>query len=225
VSQWVDLTLTLGGPKVTAVPGLPGVEIDPVMDHPTHFRHNTKITMSIHVCTHVDAPYHFHVDGDTVDEMPLEKYMGPGLLLDLRSRWQRRAPVTLDDIKALSIPDESFHDKIVVFYTGWVESEFGQPHVYTDNPHMGVDTARYLVEQGVRAVGVDFAVDANPPIPTPRPENYPVHRILLGADIPLIENLVNLDKLAGKKFELFALPIKIYRGDGAATRAVAWLLD
>jgi kynurenine formamidase len=54
--------------------------------------------------------------------------------------------------------------------------------------------------------------------------DFPVHRLLLGQNIPLIENLINLEQLVGRSFELWALPIKLKGGDGAATRAVARLL-
>ena len=51
--------------------------------------------------------------------------------------------------------------------------------------------------------------------------DFPVHRLLLGQNIPLIENLINLDQLVGREFELWALPLKLKSGDGTATRAVA----
>ena len=68
---------------------------------------------------------------------------------------------------------------------------------------------------------VDFTVDKLPPGQPPQEGDCPIHRIVLPENIPLIENLTNLDKLVGREFELFALPIKIYKGDGAAARAVA----
>ena len=62
------------------------------------------------------------------------------------------------------------------------------------------------------------------PTPWPSIKDFPVHRLHLGQNIPLIENLINLDKLVGKDFELWALPLKLQGGDGAATRAVARIL-
>ena len=54
--------------------------------------------------------------------------------------------------------------------------------------------------------------------------DFPVHRLLLGQGIPIIENLINLDQLVGHPFELWALPIKLKGGDGGAARAVARLI-
>ncbi len=73
MSDLIDLTITLGGNRITEVPGLTGVETEPLMTHETHARSNTKLTLATHIGTHVDAPYHFHPGGTTVDDMPLEK--------------------------------------------------------------------------------------------------------------------------------------------------------
>ena len=73
-------------------------------------------------------------------------------------------------------------------------------------------------------MSVDFPIDKHPPTPQSTIHDFPVHRHLLGRGIPLIENLINLDQLVGKEFELWALPIKLKDGDGAAARAVARIL-
>ena len=85
----------------------------------------------------------------------------------------------------------------------------------------GTDTAAYLADNGVNAVAVDFPIDKHPPTPLSTINDFPVHRLLLGQGIPLIENLINLHLLVGEEFELWALPLKLKGGDGAATRAVA----
>lgn len=225
MAKWVDLTLTLGGPRMSMVPGHPPVTQEPINTHAKDFRSNTKLTMSIHVGTHVDCPYHFVPNGATIDEMPLEKYMGPGVLVDLRGKLKENEPITLSLLKPFGLTRETLEDRIVVFFTGWVEREFGRERVYVDNPYLSEEVARYLAGCKVRAVAVDFSVDKMAPGAPPRAGDCPIHRILLGQQIPLIENLINLDELVGKKFELMALPLKIYRGDGAATRAVARILD
>ncbi len=69
----IDLTITLGSDRSTVVPGLIGVTTEPLQTHETHTRSNTKLTLG----THVDAPYHFDSDGATLENMPLERCMGP----------------------------------------------------------------------------------------------------------------------------------------------------
>ena len=86
MSEWVDLSLTLGGPRMSVVPGHPEVTFEPINTHKEHFRSNTYMKMSIHCGTHVDCPRHFVDGGTTIDEMPIERYMGPGVLADLRGK-------------------------------------------------------------------------------------------------------------------------------------------
>ncbi|MBI2871741.1 MAG: cyclase family protein [Chloroflexi bacterium] len=224
MSELVDLTLTLGGERMTPVPGLLGVEIEPVHVHERDYRSNSRISMSIHLGTHVDAPYHFVPGGATVDQVPLEQFTGTGILIDLRGRWRRRASIGPAELWGAGVGREQAMDRMAVLFTGWTASESGSTRLYTDNPFLSPEAARSLVEAKVRAVAVDFPVDQSPGDAPPSPHQFPVHRILLGAGIPIIENLVNLDRLVGRQFELWALPLKIHRGNGGATRAVARLL-
>ena len=103
-------------------------------------------------------------------------------------------------------------------------TESGGPQFYGHGPYLSTEGAAYLAECGANAVAVDFPIDKHPDTPLSTINDFPVHRLLLGKNIPLIENLINLDKLVGKNFELWALPLKLKGGDGAATRAVARIL-
>ena len=99
MTELIDLTLTFGSDRVVPVPGLVGACTSPLHTHEVHARSNTKLTMATHLGTHVDAPYHFHPDGITVEDMPLEKYMGPALLLDLRRLYRGLPPISIGDLK------------------------------------------------------------------------------------------------------------------------------
>ena len=85
MTELIDLTLTLGSDRVVPVPGLLGVCTEPLHTHESHARSNTKLILATRIGTHVDSPYHFHADGTMVEDMPLNRYMGPALLLDLRA--------------------------------------------------------------------------------------------------------------------------------------------
>ena len=222
--QLIDLTLTLGSDRITGVPGLIGVETSPLMTHESHARSNTKLTLPTHIGTHVDAPYHFHPDGSTLEEMPLEKYMGPALLLDLRQLARSKTPISVDDLRQAGGETAALEGKIAVLFTGWAERESGAARFYSEGPYLSNEGADYLARCGVNAVAVDFPIDKHPATPQSTIHDFPVHRLLLGQNIPLIENLINLDRLVGRNFELWALPLKIKHGDGAATRAVARIL-
>ena len=225
--QLIDLTLTLGSDRVTAVPGLIGVTMEPLRTHESHTRSNTKLTLATHLGTHVDAPFHFHADGTTVEDMPLEKYMGPALLLDLRELAHSKTAISVSDLKEAGATPQESEGQIAVLFTGWAQQESGSVRFYSDGPYLSTDGADYLAQNQVNAVAVDFPIDKHPATPQSTLNDFPVHRLLLGQNIPLIENLINLinlDQLVGRKFELWALPLKLKGGDGAATRAVARIL-
>ena len=221
MAELIDLTLTLGSDRVTPVPGLVGVATEPLQTHETHARSNTKLTLATHLGTHVDAPYHFHPDGTTVENMPLDKFMGPARLLDLRKLAFPKAPIAVEDLQQAGGTASALKGMIAVLFTDWAEQESGGPRFYTEGPYLSIEGAEYLARSRVNAVALDFPIDKHPPLPQSTIYDFPVHRLLLGQNIPIIENLINLDKLVGLSFDLWALPLKLKGGDGAATRAVA----
>jgi arylformamidase len=224
MADLIDLTLTLGSDRVSLVPGLVGVETTPIQTHATHARSNQKLCLATHIGTHVDAPFHFVDGATTVENMPLEKYAGPALLLDLRQVAKAQSPLLVSELEQAGANAQSVRDKIVVLFTGWAEAESGGPRFYGHGPYLSTEGAAFLAEYGANAVAVDFPIDKHPDSPQSTIKDFPVHRLLLGQNIPLIENLINLDKLVGQEFELWALPLKLKGGDGAATRAVARIL-
>ena len=224
MTELIDLTLTLGSDRVAPVPGLIGVCTEPLHTHESHARSNTKLTLATHIGTHVDAPYHFHADGTTVENMPLDRYMGLALLLDLRDVAKSLTPLSVANLQGAGGTPAAVRDKIVVLFTGWAAAESGGAGFYSQGPYLSNEGAAYLADNGVNAVSVDFPIDKHPATPQSTIHDFPVHRLLLGRGIPLIENLINLDQLLGREFELWALPIKLKDGDGAAARAVARIL-
>ena len=224
MSELIDLTLTLGSDRISLVPGLVGVEVEPIQTHASHARSNQKLCLATHIGTHVDAPYHFVDGATTIENMPLEKYTGPAILLDLRRAAKGQSPLLVSELEDAGASADSIKDKIVVLFTGWAEAESGGTRFYGHGPYLSTEGAAFLAECGANAVAVDFPIDKHPETPLSTIKDFPVHRLLLGQNIPLIENLINLDKLVGKEFELWALPLKLKGGDGAATRAVARIL-
>jgi arylformamidase len=176
----------------------------------------THLTLSSHVGTHVDAALHFMPDGRSIDQYPVEAFTGAGVVIDVPR--EGVVPVTRDEVEVLD-PDVREGD-IVLFRFGY-GSRFGTPG-YADHPYLGEDTAHWLVERGVRMIGVDT--------PTPdlggahRPPGYafPVHMILLSRDILIIEHLgPDLARLAGRRVEVVAVPMPVRGADGAPAAVLA----
>ena len=193
MTDLIDLTLTLGSDRVAPVPGLVGVSMEPLHTHETHARSNTKLTMATHLGTHVDAPYHFHPDGITVDDMPLNRYMGPAKLLDLRELAKGQSAISTTDLQQAGADPETLRGQIAVLFTEGAALESGKPGFYSQGPYLGTDAADYLAQAQVNAVAVDFPIDKHPDTPLSTIKDFPVHRLLLGQNIPLIENLINYD--------------------------------
>ena len=183
-----------------------------------------------HGGTHLDAPVHFDSLGVSVERIPLNRLVGPAVVLDVSAK------AAADPDYRLSVADiQAFEGEhgaiapgtIVLLRTGW-SSRWGDRKAYfgddTPNdasklhfPGYGVEAARLLVEERqVAALGVDSpSVDYGPS------QDFPVHRLGAPRGVPNFENLTGLESLPSKGATVFALPMKIEGGSGAPLRTIA----
>lgn len=157
--------------------------------------------ISTHLGTHIDAPWHFLKNKSKLGGIRLENLVSDAIVIDCR----KYKEIPVDAAKNANIKN-----KIVFFYTG--HSKKTKPEYVKNWPVLSEYLAKFLVKNKVKAVGVDTLSPDNEP--------YNVHRILLDKEIPIIENLVNLDQLINKKFQAVILPLKLDL-DGAPCRAIA----
>lgn len=195
--RYVDLSVVVdeGTP---VYPGDPKVKIEPagVFDKDGYNDH--LVSIGTHVGTHMDAPLHMIEGGKTLDQILIEQFVGRGKVIEGL------------DIKTVQTAGIEAGD-IVLFHTGMIE-KYQKEDYFTDYPEISEDIANYLVKKKVKIVGVDMCSPDHPP--------FKVHKILLGGGVLIIENLTNLDQLAGKEFTVYALPIK-FALDGAPARVIA----
>jgi len=209
--ELVDVSLKLGGDMVR-YPGDAPVHGDVVTARPPGDSRPgwlvTSWTLNAHAGTHVDAPAHLLPGGRTVDELPPGELAGPGLVVDCR-----RATAAGRAVAAADLPGpEELKGKIVLLKLG-LGRELAAGRYDPSAPVLGADCALFLVETGVRAVGVDtLSVDRAGDEPA-------AHKILLGADLPLIEGL-DLSQAASGEWEVFALPLSLAGAEAAPCRAV-----
>jgi arylformamidase len=203
-------------PGLSRIPMAPDIEMHPLMEIAKGDSSNiTMITMASHVGTHMDAPCHFIQGARSIDQMPLDTFIGPLVTISVR-----RGPS--EEIQVADVEGADVRPGDIVFlHTGWSD-RFGTPD-YDDHPYLSVDVAKFLVERRVKMLGVD-CVNVDWPICT-RPPNYsrPIHNTLLGSEVLIIENLANLAAVAGRRARVYAFPLKYKNGDGAQTRVVAEL--
>jgi arylformamidase len=218
----IDLTITLA-PGV-GHPMFRKFAVAPFHVHEIHRRSNADFAMAIHTATHIDAPYHFFPDGRTIDHVPLEQLVGEAALFRLEALAEPRHRFTVDELRAAS-GGATLHDRIAVFATGWANRAFEAPSRYfREGPTITAEAARWLVEQRVKAVVLDCGTDAHEPVPVPD-QVLPVHHILLGGGVPIVENCIDTIRIPDGRFLLYALPLKIQAESGAPARVLAQMLD
>jgi arylformamidase len=194
-------------PRTPVYPGDPKVEIIP--DSRISAGDITNVStlrFGLHTGTHVDPPYHFLEDGLTVDRLPLDILMGECFVCDLGE-----SPVIrISDLEATGIPDGTVR---ILFKTR--NSDFwSEPGFRTDFTYLDTKAAGWLVERGIRLVGIDYlSIDSF------ESDTYSTHCKLLESGVTLIEGL-DLRVVSGGMYTLICLPLKIAGGDGGPSRAV-----
>ncbi|MCZ6906467.1 MAG: cyclase family protein [Deltaproteobacteria bacterium] len=217
--EMIDLSRVIydGMPKI---PVLPDVHVQRCLSlekgHPLNV---TEISLACHAGTHVDAPVHIIDNGKSIEEIPLEDFVGPGAIIPVKKRGGEE--VTARDLENSGVPVS--RGDILMLFTGWDE-KFESPD-YNIHPYLSIDAAEWIVGKGVKLLGIDcITVD----LPTPMRQKgfeYPVHRILLGNGVLIAENVANLGKVAGKKSRILALPLKVKGSDAGHARIVAEILN
>jgi kynurenine formamidase len=191
-----------------------------------------SVATAEHGGTHLDAPIHFAEGRQTADQIPLDRLMGPAVLVDVSEAAlaDRDYLIGVGDVQAWearhgAIPDGS----ILLFRTGygrfWPDAEAymgtaerGQEAVAKLHfPGIDPELATWLVEnRNIDAVGID-----TPSIDYGQSTLFESHRILYAENIPGFENVANMDLLPETGFLVIALPMKIEGGSGGPLRMVA----
>ena len=163
-----------------------------------------KICMSNHIGTHIDAPAHFIEDGRLINQLPLNDLIGRVLVIEIRDQEK----VTVDEMKKTDIMDN-----IRVLFKTRNSRLLNENRLTEDFVYLDKEAARYLVEKGVRLIGLDyFSIDRI------EDQEKPAHIELAGNDVIVIEG-INLLNVEPGEYQLIALPVKI-NADGAPARVV-----
>ncbi|CAH1267351.1 Hypp3729 [Branchiostoma lanceolatum] len=184
-----------------------------------------------HGGTHLDAPAHFSRNKWRADDIPVERLMGPAVVVDVSVKTTGNADymVTAQDLQDWENTHGRIPDGCLLFVnTGWGKHWSNkQQYLGTDTkntsllhfPGIHPDGARWLVQnRGMHAVGIDTAS-----LDYGQSTNFDVHQTLFGSNIPGFENVANLDKLPTKGAIVYALPMKIGDGSGGPVRMVGIL--
>ena len=177
------------------------------------------VRMGSQTGTHVDAPFHFLDDGARIDELPLELFLGPAVVVDVRGK-APRARIEWEDLAPHAA--RLGPGRILVLHTGW--DEHWGTDAYYDHPFLTGDAAARVVAAGVRTVALDaLSLDETVVGGTPA-EGFAAHLAVLGAGGVIVENLRNLAAVRAAEPMLSVLPLRFAGADGAPVRAVAFEL-
>ncbi len=222
----IDLTHTIHN-DIQIYPGDPVPSISRGLTHEKDYCHVDQLKLGSHTGTHIDAPYHFLKKGKKIDELPVQRFVGDGVLIDVSAKSDRDL---IEPGEVEPYEDEIAQGDFVIFRTGR-DKYFGTPKYYF-HPYLSAEGARLLVKMGVSLVGIDAlnvdptyygSMDSDPSakdLPDEEQYGYPVHDILLGNDILIVENLCNLDKIKQRNGFYSFLPLKLKDSDGSPVRAV-----
>jgi arylformamidase len=166
----------------------------------------SSIRFGSHTGTHADAARHFFDDGQSVDRIPLERLIGPALLLGFP-----------DDLRAIGAADLRNHDlkgRTRILLRTRNSALLSQKEFVREYTYLAPDGAQYLVDNGVELVGIDYLS-----IEQFHSGHHMAHRILLERSVVILEGL-DLSAPAPGEYELICLPLRIEGCDGAPARAV-----
>ncbi len=213
--EMVDLSRLIydGMPKI---PALPEVHVQKCLSlekgHPLNV---TELSLACHAGTHVDAPIHIVPTGKSIEELPLDAFVGPGAVIAVKK--QGGEEVTARDLEASGVPVS--RGDILMLYTGWDEKF--ESVDYNLHPYLSVDAAEWMVQKGIKMFGIDcITVDLPTPL-RPKGFDFPVHKTLLGNNVLIAENVTNLGSIVGKRTRIMALPLRVKGSDAGHARVIA----
>jgi arylformamidase len=199
-----DITVPIA-PGLLVYPGDPPLEIEELQragDAPYGL---TRLSLSSHTGTHVDAPSHFVAGGMTVDALPLEILMGKARVVEITARERVERSV----LEALDLRDD-----LRVLLKTRMSGQMLKPGYQEDHLYLTVDGAHYLAQAGIKLVGFDYlSIDRF------GSADFPAHQALLGTGVVVVEGL-DLSEVEPGEYEMACLPLRLGGGDAAPARVV-----
>ncbi len=175
------------------------------------------VQISTHTGTHMDAPFHFFEDGKTIDQVPLQTYVGNATILDLRDK---RPGTAIERADVERFAEQIAADDIVLLNTGGGHRRANSKAFLTEYVYLTGEAAQFLVDRGAKGVGIDAVSMGGYNDPS---TGEPPHRILLGSGKFIAEELYFPDEVMDGRKRLFvAAPVKLQGCSGAWTRAALW---
>jgi arylformamidase len=205
----IDISLPISNALPTW-PGDPSVSLERVVKIEEGSAANvSRLAAGVHTGTHVDAPLHFIPNDIAVEALDLDRFVGPCQVIELAGSGR----ISAADLDGAGVAADTERLLIKTENSAWWSEEPLRFH--TEFRALDSGAARWVVERGLKLVGVDYlSVESYE-----AEANNPTHNILLGARIGVLEGL-DLSQVAPGRYRLLCLPLKLVGSDGAPARAV-----
>lgn len=233
------------GYNIPMSPAYDDLKLERISRHGRHGVMTQKWTGVFHASTHVNAPIHLVPGGQGVGQIPMERFFGSGVVVDVpKDKWEQVTDKDLETATPRIVPGD-----IVIIATGWYKRYSDSKEYFGHAPGLSKSAAQWLIDKGVKLVGVDTG-DIDHPCATslvnhregpqvkylvaeykqatgrePKvdfPEWRPAHRTLLKAGIPTIECVGgDIGEVVGKRCTFQCFPWNWWEGDACVVRLVA----
>ena len=214
LGAWVDLAHAITE-DLSRAPMFPQPRIRKLISIPETVINLTEMHMVCHHGTHIDAPCHFIADGPTIDQIPLERLYGQGVVwrIDVGA-YGVIEPAHLEAATPRMQPGD-----MVLLDTG--SAQHVNTPKYEQHAALSEAAAAWLVDRGAKLVGIDCSTPDLTSHKRPHGFNWPVHHILLSRGTLIAEHVTNIRDLSGHRIEAMFMALNIAGSDGAPTRVVA----
>lgn len=195
-----------------------------------------RFRTSTHAGTHVDAPWHYAPtsSGKTarkIDECPLEWYFGRGVVLDMTHKKSGETVSVQEVQNALATLNYTLSYGDIVCIRFGTDQTFGTPEYWSEHPGLSAAATRYILDQGVKVIGVDSPGFDIPFVKTKakfaqshdKDILWEAHCAGIDYDYSHIEKLANLDKVPSKGFYICCFPVNVYQASASWSRVVAFV--
>jgi arylformamidase len=176
----------------------------------------SRVDVSGHYSTHVDAPALMYADGMVVADIEIERLMGKAVLMDF-SDLQPGDEIHKEQLEEWIRKHGDVKGMIVFIFTG-MQYLVGQPVFMENWIGLNAEAAEFLASKGIKVIGSD---SPNIDCVSGKDIEFPAHHTFLRYGIPNVENLCNLDQLPTYGFYTIIAPMKLRKSSGAPARVIA----
>ena len=216
MARLIDLSVAVNSNTLSPPSTNLRVEITPHRRGPG-FWQVSSVNQALNTGANIDSTLHVFKDGITTAEISLDQVVGEALVVDLSFAGANQK-ITIDNLRRGGA-DQIKKGDIVLLRTDWTDKMYGQwPDYFTRSPFFPPEAAEWLVAKDPKSIGFDFFEEYCARLPDFTSEDFPMHRVILGAGIVIMEGITNLGVLPRRRVPFYAPFYKIEGTEGAPAR-------